>query len=1057
MKIFLGASDNSQLYAAKQWVADKGCKQLLEDLEAWAADEQTDWGECYAFVEVPLPLPTSKNGSARLPSKNGQVDLLVAFSRGAALCELKGHQKAAYLDVEKCVAQVRGQVAWVKELLGGKKGSLSVFPFLLLHGMFPGEMEVASNRVISNHTGIEIRPTGAHPKLKGRRSPLGPYYFPEALEERLAGAFDISCPAPRPGVHDLLLSKIVESGTELKQFGRFEDAGYYLNHVVPDLHVRHDAWYVAETRQEELREAGKTLRKARVVELVGAPGVGKSTLARDLIMAGKYDVIEVTLRGCRTALDLCRKVQEELHGDSFDTLGDETYVRRMTLEPYLFWVRGYDEESAKGINELFRAVAGGELAQGQSHWVVESRHPAAELAPYRHVLCAMDDRHISQIIERVEPGGVSTDPDLVVQRAKGNPGLALSLWRARDASSADYDDVGWFTRQLTKYEGRLLPLLCLAARQSPLGVTSDTFVAAAKEFGTGLLDSELAAAAASLVAKLEGCQLADVTRFNDETAGGLVAEILRPDVSLTIVNHVSPNLNDQVLGALDGKARDRLQDALHYTFLNTEYKDTLSHVTLAINLEGGDLEPFFRSSFRYTSLGAVVDWIDYIEWVPPDRRQNYLLKALRALRAMRRGATSVAELGRPDESDPVQRFACNFVKSRAFTVKQLSTSFRLNSFLADIARENDPDLSAAVHVSLSLALQNSNRPEDTWRVLRDLPEKYPEGTTAKILAVQRTLDFLNATKSRQKVVGDEEAHALISGFAKTFVEEGLRVENLQVVCEGIFHYVRAQEMRAARTSRAEVLSYHAALKFVEDAPLTRARHRLRIMLTQGSIHRHYCGSEGLSWDEFREHFEEGFERYARTIRSALAQGHTLHMLNAACYIAELCVKSFLYRGDPQAAHVIAAKVVDAVRLLLRVEREVEGKELWGGEEHLYLSFRRSLPALMYVRAVTVAPGEMERKEMTERFTSYLRAVENDVRQSRMKSQWHESRKRVGNTIRIVNNALAFGAAAFPQNHTELLPVLRPPLSEILRAAESLASSGWVKMEWEQLAAGVGAA
>lgn len=1054
MKIFIGANSNGQLADAKQWLTDSDSKQMLVDLEGWATSREPIFGECYVFIEMPLPLEESHYKEQRFPSSHGQVDLLLAFSKGAALCELKGSEKASPSSIEKGVKQLRGQRKWLGELLRGRWGEDEIYPFLLLHKLYPSEMMAAAMMVSNAHSGIEIWPTGAHPKLRRESSSWGPLYLPDALERRLRGKVEID-DSRQQGIQELLRVKIAGGGSSLYQFKDFKEAENHLRYVVSDLHVRHDSWYVADTRPGQADEAGSLLARTRAVEVVGPPGVGKTTFAKEIILSGGYSVIEVTLRGCASVQDICRKIYRELHGDLADVLGEETYVQRLMLEPYLFWVRSHDDASASHVNEFFRIANGIGVDTGQALWIVESRAPVAELKSYRYELAPLEDQHISRILEKVEPGGAFADADPVIQAAKGNPGRAISLWRAQDADRIpDLDDVAWFTSQLTAAESRLLPILCLSASLSPLGVTAATFVSTACNLGVGMSDGEVRQAAATLIEKLGRAQLADVTSLNDETFGDLPNELIRSGTALTVINHVSSKLTEQVLAGVDDKKRVRLKDAFQETFLSSQQEDTLSHVTLALNLE--DLEPFFRSSFRYTSMGAVVSWVDQTGWEPPDRRQSYLLKALRALSRMSRNSPSAAaeELGPPDMGDDVQRFASDFVNARSLAVRCLGPSFRLNSLLSEVSKRfTDRDVLATIYISLSVGLQQGERHQDTWNLLRCLPDKFPVGTTARALSVRRCLEFLNASKARKGVVKDDEAYPVITALAKNLVEEGIRVENFQLISEGVFYHTRAQEMRASKTSYSDVLSFRAALKFVEDVPQTRARHRLRIMLTQGSIHRHYCRDDKLSWDEFYRHFEEGMERYVRAFKSARAQGHTLHMLNAVSYMSSFCLSALRYNLIPESVTLIGTKSRDAVAYALELDEELVGRELWEREQVLLSNIRRNIPLLRYVCHM-FAPLTIEGNidAVKEGFSQCVEGVKNEVAKGEAAGRHQDCIKSVRHTLRSINRVFEYGDRLDPQRNQILLETVRPLASDILNVTRDLVTSNasYVGKEWRRL-------
>lgn len=121
---------------------------------------------------------------------------------------------------------------------------------------------------------------------------------------------------------------------------------------------------------------------------------------------------------------------------------------------------------------------------------------------------------------------------------------------------------------------------------------------------------------------------------------------------------------------------------------------------------------------------------------------------------------------------------------------------------------------------------------------------------------------------------------------------------------GVIYFARLHEFLTGRTSSSDVLSYLAPLHFLEHAPKTSTR-RLQILLTQGSVHRHFARQEELEWVIYQQHLDDAFDCYTRALKSAQSQDHLLHTLNAVSYMMLFCLKALRFGDDETArSHII---------------------------------------------------------------------------------------------------------------------------------------------------------
>jgi len=218
MQIWIGASDNKQLVDAQRWVADKASRRFVQNLESWALSKESEWGECYIFIETFLPQ------GKRFTGTHNQVDLLICFSSIAALCELKGYAEAMSVEeLRRTVNQIRGQRDWITDLTHGKREERNIYPFLFLHRMFPHNVKLTAKRLIDVFGAMEIWPVGGHDKLRGERLSIRPLYLTEALEDRLSKNPHPSAMASY-GLQQLLHTEIVKNESTVLPFANFEDA-----------------------------------------------------------------------------------------------------------------------------------------------------------------------------------------------------------------------------------------------------------------------------------------------------------------------------------------------------------------------------------------------------------------------------------------------------------------------------------------------------------------------------------------------------------------------------------------------------------------------------------------------------------------------------------------------------------------------------------------------------------------------------------------------------------------------------------------------------------------
>lgn len=1047
MQVVVGASSPMPSLAAKDWVAALGATHVLRDLETWIQEKEATWGECCVFIEVSFPegKPTDR--------MNNQIDLLLCFPDRVAILELKQHDKYAKLSLGEIVFQVNGQLTWIKRLFFSGPYAYP-FPekriatFLFLPNLSLEDICHVACDLIQNHSAWHVWPVGTSNELVGQFERDERWlYLCDALDKHLGKHKQSTF---KPGFCEFLLKELKNAGAKCFSFPDLTSSLVYL-HMLSHPGILPDPWHVPGTRPLEFARAKCILQTERMVEILGAEGIGKSTFVKELLQANDK-VIRVSLEKCASVQAICRCINSRFRLEMPAGVGDHAFLQQLCEEHHVYWIECYDRESAPSLRSLLQAVRGlnASVSRFPSRWIIESRMGCLGFgANCTCQLGPLPNEAISHILAKKTAGGAFPNPEMVIEMVRGNPGQAISLWEStKPGNRQPIGSFSWFCEELPPLESKLLPLLCLAVSRSPLGISFDTLVHWARLIHPDQPQSAVQEALQSLLDRLTAQQWVDITRLTEDMLAGVLEPNPLAGRSLTMINRIPATVIEQSLQGVDSTTQNSWLERFHDHLLNIAENDTLSGVTLSLT-SFGDFEPFFRSTFRFMQLEAVLDWIDRSGWQPAPE-QAYLLRAARVLaRLWNDPSTNVlTELGVPASGRDLDRFAFEFVQAEAFSMRHWDRAFDLPAWLTMAEREKDPLLQATLYACAAGGLHAGDRPEkarEIWDILRDLPARFAGCRNACVLVTGQLLGFLNATKVREKAVRDKIAEGLSRQLSNELITEGFRVENLQLICRALFYLVRSHERGQSRTSCANVLGHLEALRFMDGMPL-RKEIRLQVLLTEGSIHRHFC-RDNMSWAEFREHFEAGMLCYSRAFRSAIAQGNVMHILNSVSYMTDFCMKALRFPDDENANGVVRCYVPGVIDDARRVRADVLDKIRGPEEEGIYGSIRNGYPLVLYLDALSSVSSSTD--ELRSCFASLVESVLKLVAPSETEL--------LNQSLTRIYRTLCWGESFNCTRNHELITALRNDLRSLLKGTQQAAMrSEKIGKIWKKLSALVSA-
>jgi hypothetical protein len=1035
MELFVGSHRDDALLHAYEWLGAASSQPLLRDVFSWCDSAPATWGKFVAFAEPDVP----QFGAI----ETSNVDLVLAFSDRAIVCEVKSNRnfqtaKDLSFDSLRQCARHRNLVAANLNTCLENDAVIGIvfYPFLNPDQILQlrDRQAQTSYRHLTVCGGFRCRkrvaPTTQHP-----------FDLLQVSQSRLGSAPSSSPNRYSLNAQDVLKQRLVVPG--VRQYASLASARKDLQSIadVPKSVLLRE-WHIHGCRPKEQQELHEALCRFGFAEIVGAAGIGKSEFIREYLSwledqrQRRLSVARIEVKAGESLADVLRRLLEHFDHDPEQDPDDELLLRRLFDSDGLIWIQKYAADASSVIVDLISRIPS-DRSTITARLIVESVVPTLPARRSRVSVGPLTNSEIYQILESRPSGHPEHDANKIAYETRGNPRLAIVRWQSTNVDAAPRSSTGafeWVNYAFVGFERTILNYLVLVLSEAPLGMSRDLLTRISATVHAGTLMSTVADTVRVVIDKLEATQMIHVYRFTSGLVGPL-GDAIGPDRQFIDINNVDVSLTQFIIRSIPQEVAIKWQSRTTEILVEQAVPGSLAEVTAALRM--GELWPFCRSSFRHTHRGNLIPWLvakaaSNGSSMGTSPTAAYLERAIRLQHRMFQyplePVNLKSALGEPNAGSPEQLYMWQALSGRS-NCYLVDGKCDVDQWWRDAAQVKDPDLAAQSLASLSRSLQLAQRFDDAWGLLRNLLAKTPEYTLAtRGIVFFHVLSFLNRRKKAQAVPGLAAKTALqaeIAKVAQVALPLALDLENITYVASTVFFYVRSLELIDPPQSEAELALYLEALHFVERASPIRG---LQAILTQGSLHRHYCfrSQQPLSWEEFVDHLDEAFLCNRRAFQTAINARNTTHQLNAASYCGELCLGSLPHVGSIDERNYISQRVAQTLEMYRYIWKYYPNRADVDGDSHIWDTLHHTYPlitllALATKAAVTKDDCDEERELLGRTIATRWYAIQ-DLR-------YHDRPKGISELLRNIERTLKF-ARADPERFALLAVSFREPIERL---------------------------
>ncbi|KPA13973.1 hypothetical protein MHK_005817, partial [Candidatus Magnetomorum sp. HK-1] len=217
--------------------------------------------------------------------------------------------------------------------------------------------------------------------------------------------------------------------------------------------------------------------------------------------------------------------------------------------------------------------------------------------------------------------------------------------------------------------------------------------------------------------------------------------------------------------------------------ISTKYNEySLEYITASMLVD--DFEPFFYSSFRYSSLDAVVEWLDDIDYCSDDLWQLSLIKAMRNLYYLWKNQNKKQLEIENINFATIHELNINQSKHDALTMSIVTRAKALSNFqysdLIELINKADSALDynvkADIYFSILFALFGKhcnieNNKKLAWEILKKLnSQNYASYTYSYFISRLMPLIYLNKKHGRDESIIKNEVQETVKSNAQDLIK-----------------------------------------------------------------------------------------------------------------------------------------------------------------------------------------------------------------------------------------------------------------------------------------------